>query len=65
MMDLCTENSVVMFVNNPLKRESLALLNNLHQRENSWMTYSVVDNYVQINSFYLRVYELIYRNDFN
>lgn len=29
------------------------------------MTYTVTDDYVQINSFYLRIYQLVYKNDFN
>jgi len=28
------------------------------------MTYTITDNFVQINSIYLRVYELIFKNDF-
>lgn len=39
-------------------------MNKLHQRENSWMTYSLNDEYVQIHTFYSRVYDLVHDNDF-
>lgn len=59
LRELCTKNSLVMFLNQPLKENVVLELNRLHQRQNSWMTYSITDTFVQINSLYLRVYELV------
>lgn len=54
-----------MFPNTPLQAHSLSLLNDIHQYQNVWMTYSLTPTYVQINSFYLRVYELLETNDYH
>ena len=59
LRELCTKNSLVMFLNQPLRENVILELNRLHQRLNSWMTYSITGTFVQINSLYLRVYELV------
>lgn len=58
------ENSLVMFLDQPLQKGILKKLNDIHQLQNVWMTYSVTNESVRINSFYLRIYELLELNDY-
>lgn len=52
-------------MNIPLKTKVLLKhINNQHQNFNIWLTYSVSPTSVNIIAFYMRVYELLAKNDF-
>lgn len=48
-----------------MKNGAFAYLNELHQKFNTWITYSEISGAYQIHSFYLRIFELIKLNDFS
>lgn len=65
----CEENALVLFLRNPVAKDTLANLNTYHQRFYAWATYTEVREVgvsrIEVYSFYSRIYDLLQNNDFH
>jgi hypothetical protein len=65
MKELCVDKSYVMFVSNVIKNNTLSILNKYHQFFPVYLTFTENSDFYLVNSFAMRLFELIDLNDFN
>jgi hypothetical protein len=65
MREFCVHKSFVFFVNNVLKTNALQTLNRHHQLYPVYLTFAETNDFYLVNSFAMRVFDLVDLNDFN
>ena len=61
----CKLNSLIVFVNSPLKIRGLKKLNYLMQKYRAYVAYYTTSSSTEVLAFYPRIYQLLDLNDFD
>jgi hypothetical protein len=68
--EACSQNSILLFVNQPLENQALEKMNEAYQMYNMWLTYNISGSNeggstLSVLSVYTRLFSLVKINDFN